>query len=66
MRYSMLGQSGLVVSRLAFGAMTFTGGNRSTPSINKVDTAFADLLVGRALDAGITMFDIADVYDAGQ
>ena len=66
MQYAMLGQSGLVVSRLALGAMTFTGGNRSMPKINKVDLALADRLVGRALDAGINHFDTADVYDAGQ
>ena len=66
MRYAMLGRSGLVVSRLALGAMTFTGGNRSMPSINKVDLPLADRLVGRAIEAGINLFDTADVYDAGQ
>jgi aryl-alcohol dehydrogenase-like predicted oxidoreductase len=66
MQYAMLGRSGLAVSRLALGAMTFTGGNRSMPRINKVDRALADRLVGRALEAGINLFDAADVYDAGQ
>lgn len=66
MHYAMLGQSGLVVSRLALGAMTFTGGSHSVPKINKVERALADRLVGRAIDAGITLFDTADVYDGGQ
>ena len=46
MQYAMLGQSGLAVSRFAMGAMTFTGGSRSMPSINKVDRVLADQLVG--------------------
>jgi aryl-alcohol dehydrogenase-like predicted oxidoreductase len=66
MHYAMLGRSGLVVSRLALGAMTFTGGSHSVPKINKVELALADRLVGRAIDAGITLFDTADVYDGGQ
>ena len=37
MRYARLGETGLVVSRLALGAMTFTGGNRAITSINKVE-----------------------------
>ncbi|MFW2829175.1 aldo/keto reductase [Sphingomonas sp. ID0503] len=66
MQYAMLGRSGLPVSRLSLGAMTFTGGNQSMPSINKVDLSLADRLVGRAIDGGINFFDTADVYDRGQ
>ncbi|MGF7035963.1 aryl-alcohol dehydrogenase-like predicted oxidoreductase [Paenibacillus mucilaginosus] len=64
MKYTVLGQSGLLVSRLAFGAMTFGTGNM--PSIYKVDESGAQELVDRALDAGINFFDTADGYADGQ
>lgn len=63
MLYSRLGNTGLVVSRVAFGAMTFAGA--ATSAIAKTDAAGADALVGRAIDAGITLFDTADVYAQG-
>jgi len=65
MQYSLLGNTGLIVSRLAFGALTLT---RDDPmsGIAKVKGADADALVGQALDAGINFFDTADVYAAGQ
>ena len=66
MKYKVLGNTGLVVSRLAFGAMTFTGGNRDIGAIYKVGAELADELVGRALDAGITLFDTADAYAGGE
>lgn len=64
MQYTHLGHSGLIVSRLAFGAMTFGTGN--LPSVYKVDERSAEALVGRALDAGINLFDTADAYADGQ
>jgi aryl-alcohol dehydrogenase-like predicted oxidoreductase len=64
MQYTRLGNSGLVVSRLAFGAMTFGTGN--IPSIYKVDETNARALVDRALDAGINFFDTADAYAGGE
>ncbi|KRE49593.1 aldo/keto reductase [Paenibacillus sp. Soil522] len=64
MKYAILGQSGLLVSRLAFGAMTFGSGNN--PSVYKVDQSGAQQLVDRALDAGINFFDTADGYADGQ
>jgi aryl-alcohol dehydrogenase-like predicted oxidoreductase len=65
-QYSLLGRSGLVVSRLALGSMTFTGGARTVPSINSVDQQLADRLVSCALGAGVNFFDTADNYDLGQ
>ncbi len=50
MQYAKLGNSGLIVSRLAFGAMTFTAGNKDMASIYKVGAQLADELVGRALN----------------
>ena len=62
MQYTTLGNTGLVVSRLAFGAMTFTAGDRSLGAVYKTDAEVADALVGQALDAGINFFDTADAY----
>jgi aryl-alcohol dehydrogenase-like predicted oxidoreductase len=66
MQYALLGSTGLVVSRLSFGAMTFTVGNTSHPSIFKVGPQLADRLVGRCLDAGINFFDTSDNYADGE
>jgi aryl-alcohol dehydrogenase-like predicted oxidoreductase len=66
MQYTLLGSTGLVVSRLGFGALTFSDGNRSLPSVYKVGAALADELVGCALDAGVNFFDTADVYADGE
>jgi aryl-alcohol dehydrogenase-like predicted oxidoreductase len=66
MQYTRLGNTGLVVSRLAFGAMTFTAGNKDLASIYKVGAALADELVGQALGAGINFFDTADAYANGE
>lgn len=64
MKYSKLGNSGLVISKLAFGAMTFGSGN--IPSIYKVGQRDAKVLIERALEAGINIFDTADAYADGQ
>ncbi|KRD52854.1 aldo/keto reductase [Ensifer sp. ENS10] len=66
MQYTTLGNTGLVVSRFAFGAMTFTAGDRSLGAVYKTDAEAADALVGQALDAGINFFDTADAYASGQ
>jgi aryl-alcohol dehydrogenase-like predicted oxidoreductase len=62
MQYTLLGNTGLTVSRLAFGAMTFTAGNKALGAVYKVGAALAGELVGRALEAGINFFDTADGY----
>ncbi len=66
MQYARLGHTGLVVSRLAFGAMTFSHGNRDIASVYKVGANLAAELVGAALDAGINLFDTADAYSGGE
>jgi aryl-alcohol dehydrogenase-like predicted oxidoreductase len=66
MKYTTLGSTGLVVSRMAFGAMTFTQGNKDIASVFKVGEALARELVGRSLDAGINLFDTADGYAGGE
>jgi aryl-alcohol dehydrogenase-like predicted oxidoreductase len=66
MQYTVLGNTGVIVSRLAFGAMTFTAGNRDIAAVYKVGAQQADALVGQALDAGVTLFDTADAYANGE
>lgn len=66
MQYAQLGNTGLTVSRLAFGAMTFTAGNRDIGAVYKVGSDLAGELVGRALEAGINFFDTADGYAGGE
>jgi aryl-alcohol dehydrogenase-like predicted oxidoreductase len=70
MQYTTLGETGLVVSRLSLGAMTFrmrpVAGDGAFGSIYKTDAAAADAMVGQALDAGVNFFDTADVYAGGQ
>jgi aryl-alcohol dehydrogenase-like predicted oxidoreductase len=66
MQFSLLGSTGLVVSRLAFGAMTFTAGNKDIGAIYKVGAKLADELVGRAIEAGVNLFDTADGYANGE
>jgi aryl-alcohol dehydrogenase-like predicted oxidoreductase len=66
MQYATLGNTGLTVSRLAFGAMTFTQGNQDIGAIYKVGAGEADTLVAQALEAGINFFDTADAYAGGE
>lgn len=65
MLYTQLGNSGLVVSRLAFGAMTFTAGSSAMPTVAKIGKREAAALVDRALAGGINFFDTADAYSNG-
>lgn len=64
MKYRILGDTGILVSELCFGAMTFGGTGRWTP-IGKTQQEEADRLVGIALDSGINFFDTANVYSTG-
>jgi aryl-alcohol dehydrogenase-like predicted oxidoreductase len=65
MQYTQLGHSGLTVSRLALGTMTFGEYSFATFHAN-VDQATADRMVGLALDAGVNLFDTAEGYGQGQ
>ncbi|QRN94951.1 aldo/keto reductase [Archangium violaceum] len=64
MNYRMLGRTGLYVSELCFGAMTF-GGEGFWKVVGSQGQEEADKLVGRCLEAGINFFDTADVYSNG-
>jgi aryl-alcohol dehydrogenase-like predicted oxidoreductase len=65
MNYRLLGRTGLYVSELCFGAMTF-GGEGMFKVVGSQGQAEADALVGRCLEAGINFFDTANVYSNGQ
>jgi len=66
MQYARLGNSGLIVSRLAFGVMTFGHDQGAMGAVWKTGQEEANALVGRSLDAGINFFDTADGYAGGQ
>lgn len=65
MRYRLFGRTGLYVSEMCFGAMTF-GGKGIYEPMGKTAQAEADELVAIALESGINFFDTADVYSAGE
>ncbi|GJD44565.1 1-deoxyxylulose-5-phosphate synthase YajO [Methylobacterium cerastii] len=65
MRQNKLGRTGLFVSELCLGTMTFGGGEGMWRQIGALDQAEAERLVGRAIDAGINFLDTADVYAEG-
>ena len=66
MEYATLGSTGLLVSRLCFGTMTFGDGRGLFKAISTVDQAGADELVKASIDGGINFFDTADNYTEGE
>ncbi|UMB75674.1 aldo/keto reductase [Dickeya fangzhongdai] len=64
MRYNRLGNTGLLVSELSLGTMTF--GQSRWGDIGGVEQDVADRIIRRALDGGINVLDTADVYSDGQ
>src|SRR5690348_3438728 len=66
MQYTRLGDTGLLVSRLSFGAMTFGSSQGIFASVSKVDEKLAREMIARTLDAGINYFNTADGYTGGQ
>lgn len=64
MKYARLGDSGLVVSKLALGAMTF--GENPRFKINMIEEKGVGEVVAAALDQGVNFIDTADVYSMGQ
>jgi aryl-alcohol dehydrogenase-like predicted oxidoreductase len=65
MRYNPLGKTGVFVSELCLGSMTF-GGKGMWQAIGQLDASEATTLVGTALDAGVNFIDTADVYSDGE
>lgn len=66
MQYKQLGNTGLLVSQLCLGTMTFSSGQGIYKHIGNVGQELADTLVKASLDAGINFFDTADVYAGGE
>ena len=66
MRYRNLGRSGLIVSELCLGTMTFGGGEGMWQVVGQLKQDEADALVKASLDAGINFIDTANVYSEGQ
>jgi aryl-alcohol dehydrogenase-like predicted oxidoreductase len=64
MDYRQLGRSGLRVSALTLGTMTFGGRDRFA-NVGTTDAAQARRQLDRCLDAGVNLVDTADVYSAG-
>lgn len=65
MEYRQLGGSGFKVPALSLGTGTFGGGNEFFKSWGTSDVAEATRMVDICLEAGLTMFDTADVYSGG-
>jgi aryl-alcohol dehydrogenase-like predicted oxidoreductase len=66
MQYKTLGNTGLLVSKLCFGTMTFGDGRGLFKPISAVGQAGADELVNTSIDGGINFFDTADNYTEGE
>ena len=67
MRYNQLGRSGLFVSELCLGTMTFGGQDHAFwQQIGTLELDAVNALVKRSLDAGINFIDTADVYSDGR
>ena len=65
MKYRRLANTGIYVSELCLGAMTF-GGVGQFQAIGALGQEEANSLVHRSLDAGVNFFDTANVYSAGR
>lgn len=66
MRYKKFGNTGLFVSELCLGTMTFGGEDGMWGQIGQLQQQDVDGLVARAMDAGINFIDTADVYADGR
>ena len=66
MRYRSLGQTGLFVSELCLGTMTFGGSSGMWGKIGDLQQGDAERLIGQSIDAGINFLDTADVYAYGR
>lgn len=66
MKYNFLGTTGIKVSELCLGTMTFGGSNTGIWSnIGKLEQQEVDEIIKRSIDAGINFIDTANVYSQG-
>lgn len=66
MEYNTLGHTGILVSELCLGTMTFANAGGMWKAISGVEQNLADELVKRSVDAGVNFIDTADVYSNGE
>jgi aryl-alcohol dehydrogenase-like predicted oxidoreductase len=66
MQYKPLGNTGLLVSTVCLGTMTFSGGEGFYKVIGSVNQAGADELINASLEDGVNFFDTADAYSEGE
>jgi len=66
MQYKTLGNTGMLVSTLCLGTMTFSGGEGFWKNIGTTNQKEADELIKASIEAGVNFFDTADVYSEGQ
>ena len=68
MKYNQLGRTGLYVSEICLGAMTFAGDNTEGiwAAMGDLGQSQVDGIVGRALESGVNFIDTADVYSFGE
>jgi aryl-alcohol dehydrogenase-like predicted oxidoreductase len=66
MKYRPLADTGVFVSELCLGTMTFGGHGQIWEAIGGLDQSAADAIVHRSLDAGINFIDTANVYSLGE
>lgn len=66
MEYSTLGRTGLRISRMSLGAMTFGAGTGIWGEIAGLDREAATQLVATAVERGVNLIDTADVYSQGR
>jgi aryl-alcohol dehydrogenase-like predicted oxidoreductase len=66
MKYNTLGPTGLLVSEICLGTMTFASGEGLWKPIAGVDQNLADQLLKRSFEAGVNFVDTADVYTNGE
>jgi aryl-alcohol dehydrogenase-like predicted oxidoreductase len=65
MEFRQLGYSGLKVPVLSFGVATFGGGNEFFKAWGQTDVDEAKRLVSVCMDAGVNLFDVANIYSYG-
>jgi aryl-alcohol dehydrogenase-like predicted oxidoreductase len=65
MKYRLLGDTGVWVSELCLGAMTF-GGKGFWEAIGSLGARDVETMIGASLDAGVNFIDTADVYSEGE
>src|SRR5271170_4851488 len=66
MKYNTLGHTGLLVSELCLGTMTFASGEGMWKPIAGVEQKLADEILRLSVEAGINFVDTADVYTHGE